>query len=227
MTQNAWNTDQVNADGELLIGRDTGRAAGATISAGSANVTVTNGSNSITIATVDSSSQWVKIASSTASSSSSIDFTGLSSTYEAYKVAISGLKAASNQATLFFRTSTDNGSNFDAGSSDYQWGYLETSTSSNSANVDTSDSKIHLTDNEHGDQTNETADLEVTIYDPTAASYTKINWSCMMADDSSATRRSYNGGGYRQDTTAVDAIRFIMDSGNIASGEFVLYGIEA
>lgn len=227
MTQNAWNTDLLNADGELLIGQATGRPAGATLTAGSANVTITNGANSITLATVDSSSQWVKISSATASSSSSIDFTGLSSTYEAYKVIISGLTSSSNRDTLYFRTSTDNGSSYDSGGSDYQWGYLETSTSSNSAKTDTSDSEIHLTDNEHGDQSNETADLEVTIYDPSATTFTKINWSCMMTDDSSATRRAYNGGGYRESAADVDAIRFIMSTGNIATGEFILYGIEA
>lgn len=226
MTQNAWDTDTLDTNGQLLIGSGSGRPIGATLTAGSANLTVTNGAGSITVATVDSSCQWVKITSSEASSSASIDFTGLSGTYLAYRVIINGLKAASNQTTLYFRTSTDNGSNFDEGASDYQWGFLETDTSSNSASVDTADSEIQMTSNENGDQSNETADLEVYVYDPSAATFTKVIWSCIMSDDST-TRRAYNGGGYRQDTTAVNAIQFLMDSGNIASGTFVLYGLEA
>lgn len=227
MTINTWNTDELNANGELLIGNGSNRPTAATITAGSANLTVTNGAGSITIATVATTSQWVKITTSTASSSSSIDFTSLSATYQAYRVVAYGIQPASDGVSLYFRTSTDNGSTFDNGSTDYSWTRSNTSTSSNSASADRDDTEIEISNSNLGNNTNEFIDIDVTIWDPAASAFTSIMWSSMQANSSSATRYSVQGGGNRKDTTAVDAVRFFMSSGNISVGEFVLYGIEA
>lgn len=227
MTQNSWETDLLNADGELLIGSGSGRPVGATITAGSANITITNGAGSITISTNDSATQWVQISSSTASSSSSIDFTSLSSTYISYWVFIQDLVPASDGTTLYLRTSTDNGTSFDSGASDYDWEWISSDTSANTPTVDTADSEITLTDTDIGTGTNEKLSGHVTIFNPSASNYTKAVWDVAYMNSSSAALKTVSGGGYRVSTTAVDAIRFIMSSGNIASGTFVLYGLKA
>ena len=121
MTQNAWNTDYPNADGEILIGSGSGRALAANIT-GDATISITNGANSIQIDNgVGAAGDLVKISSSTASASSSIAFTGLSSTYIAYILFYFNVAPATNAVTMLLRTSTDNGSSYDSGSSDYGW----------------------------------------------------------------------------------------------------------
>lgn len=227
MTQNAWDTPSLTADGQLLIAQASGRPAAATLTAGSANVTITNGSGTITVNTVSSATNWVKITATDASASSEIDFTGLSATYGVYRIVITNLKPANDGSIFYMRTSTDNGVSFDNGASDYQWSQITSSTSSNSANESTADTQIELTESNLGNGTNETADIDITLYNPSATKYTKATWTASYANSSSATRYAINGGGYRQDTVAVDAIRFLMDTGNITTGEFVLYGLTA
>ena len=223
-TRNAWNTPDLTADGQLLIGSSAGRPSAATITAGSANVTVTNGSGSITVATVSSNSNWIKISTATASVSATIDFTGLSSTYHVYKVVISNLQPATDTVTLYFRTSTNNGSSYDAAASDYQWQGILTTTADNNPSVDNADSEIHLTSS-LGTAANENCNLEIIIYDPSSSEYTKIV-SEAVYKNTSTVRQVFEAGGYRQSATAVNAIRFLMSSGNISTGNFVLYGLE-
>ena len=226
-TQNAWNTPSLTTNGELLIAQATGRPAAAEMVAGSANLTVTNAAGSSTVATVTQANNWVKISSSTASSSASISFTGLSSTYRVYRIEITDAAPATDGVALYMRTSTDNGTSYDSGVSDYQWSLLVTDTSGNSPKVDTADSSIELTDTDLGNGTNETCCVDINLYDPSTAKYTKATWTSTYASSSSAARRSITGGGYRQSTTAVDAIQFLMSSGNISSGTFSLYGLTA
>lgn len=227
MTQNAWDTGAPITNGQLMIGSSSGQPSAATLTAGSANLTITNGAGTSTIATVSGNGDWEKITSSTASSSATIDFTGLSSTYLAYRIVISNLQPASDGVNFNLRTSTDNGLNFDAGASDYQWCKIVTTTSGDSDDVDTADSAIEIVGlGSLGSNTNEKCNCDILIFNPSATKFTKVIFVSHFFN-TSTTRESQQGGGYRQSTTAIDAIRFLMSSGNIATGNFVLYGMKA
>lgn len=165
----------------------------------------------------------VKISSQTASSSASIDFTDLSSTYERYVVHFTTVVPATDGANLGVRTSTDNGSTFDSGASDYKtqlvYGF---STAGNGSAWTTSFAAIHSTLGV-GSAANECISGTLEVFNPSAAAYTHMTtrWSLI-----NATGNYYGGMAamLRQQATAVDAIQFIFSTGNIASGTFTLYG---
>jgi len=230
MTQNAWNAPYSSSNGQLLIAQASGRPAWSTITAGTAT-SITNGAGSITVNLTAPSGDFVYISSATASSSSEITFTGLSGTYDAYMVCMQGVKPATDSVIMYMQTSTNNGSSYDSGASDYAW---SSSGTNDGGTIDpegsTGDSKISLAgeqgSEELGNGTNETVAGNVWIYNPGDTEYTKFNFNLTYTDKSN-DHNSLTGGHCRLSAADVDAIRFYMSSGNIASGNFRLYGLKA
>jgi hypothetical protein len=175
------------------------------------------------------SSDWELISSATASSSSSIDFTGLSSTYFAYKIVASNVVPASDTVDLYFRTSTDGGSTYDSGASDYAYAalaMLASSSPSNAAVGDNARAEINVTASTSlGSGTNESIDMELTIFNPSGTGHTRVLYQTFVNTSAPAYESAY-GAGVRLSAADVDAVRFVLSSGNIASGEFRLYGIK-
>lgn len=169
---------------------------------------------------------WNKISSSTASSSATIDFTGLSSSYVAYKIVFSHVAPATDSVDFNFQTSTDNGSSYDAGASDYCWSAGTINTVGTVAGAgDAADSEITLTStNNVGNAANETISGELIIYNPTAAKYGHVTWQCSFTN-AAGTPIFGCGKGTRLSAADVTAIRFLFSSGNITSGQFDLYGL--
>jgi len=129
-------------DGKVLIGSGAGRPAAANIT-GDSNVTITNGTNSIEVSSAATGGALTKISTATASTSASIDFTGLTSSYFLYIIRYSNLQPATDATTLILRTSTDGGSSYDSGASDYSWSLFQANESgSESGSADTADSSI-------------------------------------------------------------------------------------
>lgn len=171
------------------------------------------------------SSDWVLISTGTASSSATIDFTGLSSTYFVYKIFIENLVPGTTSTDLYLRTSTNNGSSYDSAASDYEY-YSSYSTSNGPASAIISstgatfiDIMTSLTTGSGG------LDGEITIYNPSSVSECRINYSCKAR--LGANNYIVTGGGVRNTAADVNAIRFLMSSGNIGSGIFKLYGLKA
>lgn len=230
MTNNAWNTPTLQSagDGKILIGSGSGRPLAANIT-GDSVVSITNGTNSISVASSVTANNWKKLATATASSSASIDFTGLSSTYFLYILEINDLQPATDATTLLLRTSTNNGSSYDSGASDYQWIMFEgDDVGGATAYKSTGDTSITVCGKaggtlEMGNATNEKGSGTIYIFNPSASKWTfiisKINYLC----ETGKMAFGYISG-IRMTTTAVDAFQVLMDSGNIASGDFVLYG---
>lgn len=231
MTQNAWDTPTLHSagDGKVLIGQTGPRPLVANITG--CAIDVTNGTNSISLDTVSTGDDYVKISSSTASASTSIDFTGLSDTYHMYIVEISDMQPGTDGSIMWLRTSTDNGVSFDSGISDYTWNNIGCDNDGSLKDgADSADSQIEIlgrTNDPLGAATNETHSQTVWIFDPSnASSYTRaIGIGEFVRDNGNAWLMV--SGGQREENAAVDAIRFIMDSGTIASGVFTLYGAKA
>ena len=223
MTQNAWNTDFPGTNGQLLIGQASGSPVAA-LPTGSSTFTVTGGAGSLTLAAPDSATDWVKISTGTASGSASIAFTGLSSTYRVYRVVMNNVQGAVDGGYLYMQTSTNNGSTYDSGSSDYQWSLLWNGWNGIGQNVDTADTLMRLTNTNMGSGTNEKLSGEVRIYSPSSTTYTFITAEVVYPDSLSASRYTLLSNGYRQSAADVDAIRFVHSNGNLSTGTFVLYG---
>lgn len=64
---------------------------------------------------------WIRLSTQAASASAQIDFISLSTTYIDFVVLFDDVLVATDNNVLQVRTSTDNGSTYDAGASDYGW----------------------------------------------------------------------------------------------------------
>jgi hypothetical protein len=169
--------------------------------------------------------RWVEISRATASSSATIDFTGIGSTYDLYRAEFYNVVPATTDAYLWLRTSTDNGSSYDSGASDYAYGiiYMVSPSSTPIGLADSTDAAIYLdpyssiSDSSYGGISG-----AVEFCNPDVAQY----WRCRMEFSGSYDVSCVPavGSGARLTAANVDAIRFLMSTGNIASGTFVLLG---
>lgn len=164
------------------------------------------------------------IATATASASASITFTSLTSTYFKYIIEFDQLVPATDGASLYFRTSTDNGASYDATAGDYKWAATEAADNPvTTATGSTSATEITLTSG-IGSATNESGWGKVEIYNPSDTAYTHVQFQCSRLDTAGAIR-CHTGDGIRLSAADVDAVQVIMSSGNITSGNFRLYGV--
>lgn len=174
----------------------------------------------------------VLLATATASASSAIDFTSvMSSAYQAYKLILSDIRVATSGVDLWLRTSTNNGSSFDSGASDYNWtqnNFNLNGTPSFSPEADITDSKIRLTDdtNQITNGAAEAVNGEINIYNCNSTVTSKfIEWKLRYKN--STTFYVSQGWGHRSATTDIDALRVLASSGNLTSGNGKLYGVLA
>lgn len=175
------------------------------------------------------SSDWVLLATVTASNQGSVDFTsGITSTYNSYEVVFSHVIPITDAVSLYFLTSTDAGSSYDAGASDYSWVRRVTALNvgaTQSITGDDADAQIVLVA-AVGNNTGETVSGKLRFFRPSAALPLYAVWEIVYrADD--GIEYLLTAGGSRVASADVDAIRFIMNSGNISSGVFKLYGLKA
>lgn len=172
------------------------------------------------------SGDFVLLATATANAAFSIDFTGLSSTHIEYQIVFTDIVVGTDAADLNFLTSTDAGVSYDTGVSDYAWGEFQYGISAPFSGTGNSaaDARIRLI-NALGTGANESVSGSVTIYNPSAATFTRLS-GFVTGTNSSPTTLSNMMSGVRLSAADVDAVRFIASTGTIASGEFRLYGLK-
>jgi hypothetical protein len=158
---------------------------------------------------------WAFISSATASASATLDFTsGIDSTYAVYAFVFSNLVPATNSVDFYLRTSTDGGSTYDSGASDYGW-------KSDSGNV-SNDTEIKISATNTVTNTAASAiSGSLFLYQP-SVTYVTSTYSIGYLSGSSYERS--DGTGRRHAAADVDAVRFYFSSGNITSGTIYMYG---
>jgi len=165
----------------------------------------------------------VLLSSQTASSSSSIDFTGLSSTYHTYEIHCANVAPGTDSSYFGIRTSTDGGSSYDSGSSAYEYqaqGAVNTTQGGSGGSA----TYMRLSYIPIGSDTNEQINGIITVLNPSAAQYTHAISRFSAMNTSGGDLTIIHACGYRASTTAVDAVQVLFNTGNIASGTFKLYG---
>ncbi len=174
--------------------------------------------------------QWNLLETVVASGVGSVDVINLSSKYFAYKLIWNGLQAVSDNALFALRFSTDNGDNWDAGSSDYAQSShrMNMATSpTTSLGGDEADDEIWVTLNDMGNASDELADFEFTLINPSETQETKIRWHGVQFDSGTEGEHSI-GGGVRFEAAAVNGIQFrFAIGGNISVGTLKIYGVRA
>jgi len=180
----------------------------------------------------------VHIKTLTASSSASLSFVDGASgvvfdnTYKEYVFKLINIHPATKDATLGFNMSTDTGSNYNVTKTStvfrayHDEGDSATSLSYNGSRdlaQGTGDQPIIPT---VGNLNDECASGYLHIYNPSDTTFVK-QYICninVYEPDADFTVQ-YFVGGYGNTTSAVDAIRFQFDSGNIDAGLIKLYGV--
>lgn len=162
----------------------------------------------------------VPISKTTASASSAVDIS-LTGGYSAYLLRLEHVRFATNLASAQLRTSTNGGSSFDSGASDYGYSAVSMTTTVGSE-YDNANGFIKLTSS-NGNASGNALNGEILIVPADGTSYTAITYA--LSYYGSVAVFGIWGSGQRLNATAVDAVRFYASSGNITSGDFHLYGI--
>lgn len=156
-------------------------------------------------------------------SQSAVTVTGkITADFKQYRFSGRNIKPATDGATTLLRTSSNNGSSYDSGASDYiTWrAAFESSTHSGGSGA----TSIQMTAAGIGNASTESLNFDVDFYDPLETSLHKLfkgeTW--YLFTDSAPYGSIFNG--KRSSSSAVNALQFLFSSGNIASGEFFLYG---
>ena len=180
----------------------------------------------------DASSDFVLLATTDITTSTAqVEFDGLfSSTYKNYKIIISGLLPVTSGAR-FQAQLKESGSYITSGAYSFIIGadivYNTTSTGAANNEGQTNYDRMRLT-SEMTNTTSEHNALDITMYDPLGNHYKGLTWHNQNYGAALTNlHRSYVGSGImRNSTNDCTAIRFYMDSGNIAKGNFKLYGMK-
>jgi hypothetical protein len=179
---------------------------------------------------------WTLITATTISDDATISFTGFDdSTYSSYRFWLENVVPATDGAKLWFRTSTDGGSSYDSGASDYDWSvshYRADSTTA-FAYYDDNDAQIKLAGEGAGsyriDNTagNGGVNGTIEIFDPgNTASMTFVTYQITWAEQNGLYPCAYSGHGRRNSAADVDAVQFLADSGNLTSGRILFEGLK-
>lgn len=169
------------------------------------------------------------ISSTVCSNTASVDIvlptTLLRNQFSSYELRLTSLLPATDNVSLFLRTSPNSGSSYNAGATDYSYVLNSQALAANAPTGATTTSLI-LANNIDNDSTFAGLNGNVIINDPlNPATRTAIitNIICRFSTDS--TLRRITGGGERNATEANNGFQLLMSSGNIASGTVALYGV--
>lgn len=165
---------------------------------------------------------WETIGVSSPSGVATLDFTGLSAFR---KLRITGwLKPATDNVSLYLRTSTDNGSTYDSGASDYVYNSLAQATST-VVGLRNLDSMFRCDANFGvGNAANELLQFNINIDLFNQATWLYGQCHSLIVDQSTNVTQELLTCA-RLSTTARNAIRFQFSGGNIASGVVCLEGM--
>ena len=178
----------------------------------------------------------VLIKTLTASSSSTINFVHgtsdvvLDNTYPIYLFKFINVQPGTDASKLEMNLSIDTGSNYNVTktSSNFYAGHTEADGTGfgQDSGLAQSTADAFIAVGDIGSAADESCSGEMWLFDPSSTTYVKHWISVWTIYVSNPQAQVTHSAGYGNTTSAVDAVRFLMDSGNIASGTFKLYGIK-
>lgn len=186
-------------------------------------------SDGLSYATKSAGSSVILLGSATASASSEITFTTEfdDSTYAYYIFTYTNIRPATDGVELRVRFSVNGGSSYL--SSDYRWCRLRLNSNSGATGIgeNDSDSKIKMVvdlGNAAGEGLSGKA-LYIPTPSPGSTNAGKyIHDNCYVRNSGTFFRNF--GAGMNETSSVVNGIRWYMDSGNIATGTWKMYGVE-
>ena len=172
------------------------------------------------------------ISSQTASNSASISFTtGIDSTYKEYQFYFINVRPATDQVPFMFNLSTNGGSTYAVTktTSVFRAFHQEDDTVEQLSYYGTYDLAQSTADQailwSVGNASDESGVGTLQIFNPSSTTYVKHY--IFTGNEYEGTNFTINGyvAGYGNTTSAVNAIQFKFQSGNIADGTILMYGV--
>jgi hypothetical protein len=177
----------------------------------------------------------VLISTQTASASATISFTtGLNSTYDEYIFKFINIHPATNSAHFSFNGSTDAGSNYNVTKTTTNFRAYHTEDDSNAnllyeSTFDLAQSTAfqELAYNA-GNNNDDNSTGSLTLFNPSSTTYVKHFISTLSYSHTTVTPAEINSyiAGYFNTTSAINAIQFKFNTGNIDDGIIKLYGVK-
>lgn len=160
-----------------------------------------------------------------ASNDATIDLTtGIDAISDEFTIKLVNLVPATDNVYLRMRVSTDGGSTFEQGATDYRYAYMWVAESGTVfGNGSTGTTYIQVTE-QAGSDAGESISGTIRFYKPSETSLYKLfEWE-IISQNSAGTTQKFSGGGKYQATSAINAVQLFFSSGNIESGELYLNG---
>tara|TARA_Y100001938_G_scaffold109476_1_gene149676 strand:- start:866 stop:2176 length:1311 start_codon:yes stop_codon:yes gene_type:complete len=182
---------------------------------------------------------WTFISATTISDDATYSFTSFNaSAYDAYVFMLINVTPVTDGVYLDMLTSTDGGSSYDTGGSDYSWVFNSSTINGSDGGVDGDvgfdAAKISLTGNSSG-AANQIGSAtgehgvggNIWLFDPASTKNTQITWDLMYQSSTpESVVQIAKGGAVRDSAADVDAIRLSFSSGNIETGQINVYGVK-
>lgn len=162
---------------------------------------------------------WRRVLTQTASSSAQIDFV-LPSGFNDFRIEIAGMRPATDNVQPLMRTSTDGGSTFDAGATDYTGFGIVVTTGVGGAPANASSGILAGAIDTGAATEHSLATIDFYPGNGTLRPLANVVFSFPSNGTTAMEQqiRSFR----RNSATTANAIRFLMSSGNIAEGRFTL-----
>jgi hypothetical protein len=176
------------------------------------------------------------ISTATASASASIEFTsGIDSTYKEYVFYLVNIHPSTDGVYFQFNFSTDGGSNYNVTKTTtyFQASQREDASLTNldyRTNADlaqsTSDQRLAEADTLSSDSSDSLSGF-LHLYNPSSTTFVKHFTARTMFRSQATPPFCIDGfiSGYGNTTSSIDAVKFVMASGNIDSGQILLFGV--
>jgi len=202
--------------------------------AGGNTIWVSDGSGNLS--SVDSAfGDALKLLSTqTASGDASIEFTsGIDSTYKEYIFKFVNINPDTDGTPLEFQCSTDGGSSYGVTQTSTVFVARNTAESGGSADLayQTGSDEAESTDYQYisqavGSGSDECVSGELHLFNPASTTYVKNYYEVAQGFHNSPGSKQNFTAGYFNTTSAIDAISFRFNSGNINAGTFKMYGVK-
>jgi hypothetical protein len=171
------------------------------------------------------------ISTQTASNSASISFTtGIDSTYKEYQFYFIDIHPRSNAVAFTFNMSTDAGSNYNVTKTTtyFRSYHAENDTYTDLVYLGSHDlaqsTDFHKIKNQMGSGADESGAGSLQLFNPSSTTYVKHFITRFNSYHSDVASTDNFTAGYGNTTSAVNAVRFQMSSGNF-DGTILMYGI--
>lgn len=174
---------------------------------------------------------FVLIQTQTASASAAVDFiSGLNDTsYDSFLIRLDSVKAATDDVGLVMRVGTGGGPTYQTSGYHYVLDRVRAGSATPAITQSTTGTYLTLTETGGttglGNAAGEKFTGEIVFADPESSDFCEFSYrgqyGLALGESGSVV-----GGGRYNTAGAITAIRFLMTSGNIASGRFSLYGLK-